>query len=53
MTACSIDYFDRDFKPASYTVVYAVFVFFLPLLSIAYHYCYIVKVSLLFNKYCS
>lgn len=43
MTSCTIDYLSKDFKIASYTVVYAIFVFFIPLFTLMYHYFHIVK----------
>lgn len=43
MTSCTIDYLSKDLKTASYTVVYAVFVYFIPLFTLIYHYWYIVS----------
>lgn len=42
MTSCTIDYLSKDLWNASYTVVYAVAVYFLPLFTLVYHYYYIV-----------
>lgn len=42
MTSCTIDYLSKDFKSASYTIIYAIFVYFIPLFTLVYHYSYIV-----------
>ncbi|XP_074598200.1 lateral eye opsin-like [Brevipalpus obovatus] len=42
MTSCTVDYLSKDFKTASYLVVYAIFVYFIPLITLVYHYSYIV-----------
>lgn len=43
MTSCTIDYLSKDFRSASYLIIYAGFVYFLPLFSMIYHYGYIVR----------
>jgi r-opsin len=46
MTACGTDYLSHDWLSRSYILVYAVFVYFTPLLMIIYSYFYILKVSM-------
>lgn len=42
MTSCTIDYFSRELKDASYLIVYAIVVYFIPLGIIVYCYTMIV-----------
>nr|QPF71148.1 long wavelength opsin [Lasioderma serricorne] len=42
MTACGTDYLTKDWVSRSYILVYSVFVYFLPLLTIVYSYWFIV-----------
>lgn len=46
MTACGTDYLTLTWLSRSYIVIYAMFVYFFPLLIIIYAYYFIVKVSL-------
>ncbi|CAG9766022.1 unnamed protein product [Ceutorhynchus assimilis] len=43
MTACGLDYVNKDWRSASYVVVYATFVYLTPLLTIIYSYWFIVQ----------
>lgn len=43
MTACGTDYLSKDWLSKSYILVYAVFVYFLPLFMIIFSYYYILK----------
>nr|APY20511.1 long wavelength sensitive opsin [Macrosiagon limbatum] len=43
MTACGTDYLNKDWISRSYILVYAIFVYFLPLFMIIYAYWFIVK----------
>jgi r-opsin len=43
MTACGTDYFTKDWFSRSYILVYAMFVYFLPLLMIIYSYYFILQ----------
>nr|WCQ76415.1 long wavelength sensitive opsin 2 [Heterocerus fenestratus] len=43
MTACGTDYLNKDWLSRSYILVYSVFVYFLPLLTIIYSYWFIVQ----------
>ncbi|RWS14076.1 ocellar opsin-like protein [Dinothrombium tinctorium] len=43
MTSCTIDFLSKDFKTASYTIVYAIFVYFVPLSIMIYSYFFIVR----------
>nr|WCQ76417.1 long wavelength sensitive opsin [Byrrhus pilula] len=43
MTACGTDYLSKDWLSRSYIVVYAMFVYFTPLLTIMYSYWFIVQ----------
>nr|APY20642.1 long wavelength sensitive opsin [Osmylus fulvicephalus] len=43
MTACGTDYLSKDWTSRSYILVYSVFVYFLPLLTIIYSYFFIVQ----------
>nr|QWV42671.1 long wavelength sensitive opsin 2 [Nedyus quadrimaculatus] len=43
MTACGLDYLNKDWHSASYVVVYATFVYLTPLLTIIYSYWFIVQ----------
>nr|APY20599.1 long wavelength sensitive opsin [Dastarcus helophoroides] len=43
MTACGTDYLTKDWVSRSYILVYSVFVYFLPLLTIIYSYWFIVQ----------
>lgn len=45
MTACGTDYLSKDWHSRSYILVYSVFVYFAPLLTIIYSYFFIVQVS--------
>jgi r-opsin len=45
MTACGTDYLSHDWLSRSYILVYAIFVYFAPLLMIIYSYAFILKVS--------
>lgn len=45
MTACGTDYLNKEWFSRSYILVYAVFVYFSPLLLIIYSYFFIVQVS--------
>lgn len=47
MTACGLDYLNRDWFSRSYIIVYSLFVYFLPLSIIIYSYVFIVKVNLI------
>lgn len=42
MTSCTIDYLTKDPLSASYTIIYAIFVYFIPLAVILYSYFFIV-----------
>lgn len=44
MTACGTDYLNKDWLSRSYILVYAMFVYFTPLLTIIYSYWFIVQV---------
>lgn len=44
MTACGTDYLTKDWVSRSYILVYSVWVYFAPLLTIIYSYWFIVKV---------
>lgn len=48
MTACGTDYLSKDWLSRSYILVYAVFVYFTPLLLIIYSYFFIVQVIICF-----
>ena len=48
MTACGTDYLTKDWFSRSYILIYSVFVYFMPLLTIIYSYWFIVQVSLRF-----
>lgn len=43
MTSCTVDYLTKDPLSASYTIVYGIFVYFVPLFIIAYSYFFIVR----------
>jgi len=43
MTACGTDYLTKDWFSRSYILIYSVFVYFLPLLTIVYSYFFIVQ----------
>jgi len=43
MTACGLDYLNKEWFSRSYIMVYAVFVYFMPLFIIIYSYFYIVQ----------
>jgi len=43
MTACGTDYLDKSWKNRSYIILYALFVYWTPLLSIIYSYTFILK----------
>lgn len=43
MTACGTDYLTKDWFSRSYILIYSVFVYFLPLLTIIYSYYFIVQ----------
>lgn len=43
MTGCTVDYISTDINPFSYLMVYAVAVYFIPLLTMIYSYTIIVK----------
>jgi len=43
MTACGTDYLTKDWTSRSYILVYSMFVYFLPLLTIIYSYFFIVQ----------
>lgn len=45
MTACGTDYLTTDWLSRSYILVYSIFVYFLPLLTIIYSYWFIVQVK--------
>ncbi|CAH1999011.1 unnamed protein product [Acanthoscelides obtectus] len=51
MTACGTDYLNKDPISRSYIVVYAMFVYFIPLFTIIYAYFFIVQVKIL-NMFC-
>lgn len=52
MTACGTDYLSKEWLSRSYILVYSMFVYFLPLLTIIYSYWFIVQVNynVLFSK---
>uniref|UniRef100_A0A2M4D064 Putative 7 transmembrane receptor n=1 Tax=Anopheles darlingi TaxID=43151 RepID=A0A2M4D064_ANODA len=43
MTACGTDYLNKNWTSRSYIIIYASFVYYLPLLTIIYSYTYIMK----------
>nr|QWV42684.1 long wavelength sensitive opsin [Pharaxonotha floridana] len=43
MTACGTDYLNKDWFSRSYILVYAIFVYFMPLITIIYSYWFIVQ----------
>jgi 7 transmembrane receptor (rhodopsin family) len=43
MTACGTDYLSKDWISRSYVLVYSIFCYFLPLLTIVYSYFFIVQ----------
>ncbi|GFY51269.1 ocellar opsin [Trichonephila inaurata madagascariensis] len=43
MTSCTIDYLTKDWSSSSYVVIYALFVYFTPLLTLIYNYTFIVR----------
>ncbi|XP_054710810.1 ocellar opsin-like [Uloborus diversus] len=43
MTSCTIDYLSKDMNSMSYVVVYALFVYFVPLFTLIYNYTFIVR----------
>lgn len=46
MTACGTDYLTKDWFSRSYILVYSIFVYFLPLLTIIYSYTFILSVRI-------
>ncbi|RWS24862.1 ocellar opsin-like protein [Leptotrombidium deliense] len=43
MTSCTVDYLTKELLSASYTIVYGIFVYFVPLFIMIYSYFFIVK----------
>ena len=49
MTACGTDYLSNEWISKSYILVYSVFVYYIPLLTIIYCYYFIVSVRWFYN----
>ncbi|GFT83742.1 ocellar opsin [Nephila pilipes] len=43
MTSCTIDYLTKDFNSSSYVIIYGLFVYFVPLITLIYNYTFIVR----------
>lgn len=43
MTSCTVDYLTEDLKSSSYVLIYAIAVYFVPLLTLIYNYTFIVR----------
>jgi len=46
MIACGTDYLTKDWNSKSYILIYSIFVYYTPLLTIIYSYYFIVSVSI-------